>query len=267
MGIKPGWILLGLLVLLSFYQCSQITNLRSQVTDLRNAQEEAAQRPSTQAAATSPAPEPERPTPRTQPAQPPRPAGQTLTFRSPLPGACAPRSDTNLPGATRTYRRGVNPGVVFTSDDACIPVRFGTAVLAAAGGEVIRAETGFQELSAAQFRALLRAVVGGANPEQMNRLRGREVWVRHTGGAVTIYAHLSSIAPGIRVGSKVEAGQWIGRVGNSGLEDGVNGTRDNARLLFELWNGQPDRGQFFGSGTTPAQTRARVSQRFGLVAP
>ena len=264
MGIKPGWVLLGLLILLSFYQCSQITTLRTQVASLRNAQEAAQQ----QAAVPTSAPEPERPTPQSPPEPTPTASpNQPLSFRSPLPGACAPRSNTNLPGAARGYRRGSNPGLVFTGDDACIPVRFGTAVLASAPGEVIRAETGFQELSSAEFRALLRAVANGANAEQMNRLRGREVWIRHSDGSTTVYAHLSSIAPNIKVGSKVEAGQWIGQVGNSGLEDSVNGNRDNARLLFELWNGQPDSGRYFGQGTTPAQVRGQVSQRFGLVTP
>jgi peptidoglycan LD-endopeptidase LytH len=254
--------LLGLLILLSFYQCSQITTLRSQVTNLRNAQEVAAEQQP------DPTPEPPTPAPTPQPQPERQPAAiQPLTFRSPLPGACAPRSNANLPGAARTYRRGTNPGLVFTGDDACIPVRFGTAVLAAAPGEVIRAETGFQELSNTEFRALLRAVAGGANAEQMNRLRGREVWIRHSDGSTGVYAHLSSIAPNVKVGSKVEGGQWIGQVGNTGLEDGVNGNRDNARLMFELWSGQPDNGRYFGQGATPAQVRTLVKQRFGLVAP
>ena len=49
---------------------------------------------------------------------------------------------------------------------------------------------------------------------------GRLIEIRHVGGVRTRYAHLSSIAPGIRPGKHVEQGQWIGRVGSSGLSTG-----------------------------------------------
>jgi len=49
---------------------------------------------------------------------------------------------------------------------------------------------------------------------------GRLVEIRHRNGITTRYGHLSSIAPGIRPGRHVEQGQWIGRVGSSGLATG-----------------------------------------------
>ena len=49
---------------------------------------------------------------------------------------------------------------------------------------------------------------------------GRLIEIRHAGDVRTRYAHLSSIAPGIRPGKHVEQGQWIGRVGSSGLSTG-----------------------------------------------
>lgn len=49
---------------------------------------------------------------------------------------------------------------------------------------------------------------------------GRLVEIRHRNGITTRYAHLSAIAPGIRAGRHVEQGQWIGRVGSSGLATG-----------------------------------------------
>lgn len=51
---------------------------------------------------------------------------------------------------------------------------------------------------------------------------GRMVELRHTGGIRTRYAHLSSIAPGIRPGKHVEQGQFIGRVGATGLATGTH---------------------------------------------
>ncbi len=49
---------------------------------------------------------------------------------------------------------------------------------------------------------------------------GRMVEIRHTRGIQTRYAHLSSIAAGIRVGARVDQGQVIGRVGSTGLSTG-----------------------------------------------
>ena len=49
---------------------------------------------------------------------------------------------------------------------------------------------------------------------------GRIVEIRHTHGIQTRYAHLSSIAAGIRVGARVDQGQVIGRVGSTGLATG-----------------------------------------------
>lgn len=49
---------------------------------------------------------------------------------------------------------------------------------------------------------------------------GRAVEIRHMNGIRTRYAHLSSIAPGVRAGARVDQGQVIGRVGSSGLSTG-----------------------------------------------
>jgi murein DD-endopeptidase MepM/ murein hydrolase activator NlpD len=49
---------------------------------------------------------------------------------------------------------------------------------------------------------------------------GRMVRVRHAGGYQTAYLHLSSFAPGLRVGLRVDQGDLIGRVGTSGASTG-----------------------------------------------
>jgi murein DD-endopeptidase MepM/ murein hydrolase activator NlpD len=49
---------------------------------------------------------------------------------------------------------------------------------------------------------------------------GRMVRVRHAGGYQTAYLHLSSFAPGLRVGARVTQGDFIGRVGSSGTATG-----------------------------------------------
>lgn len=49
---------------------------------------------------------------------------------------------------------------------------------------------------------------------------GRCVRIRHQGGIVSIYGHLSAITPGLRSGGAVHIGEVIGRVGSSGLSTG-----------------------------------------------
>lgn len=49
---------------------------------------------------------------------------------------------------------------------------------------------------------------------------GRMVEIRHANGITTRYGHLSAIAAGIRAGAAVAQGQYIGRVGSTGLATG-----------------------------------------------
>ncbi|NBJ10635.1 M23 family metallopeptidase [Microvirga arsenatis] len=49
---------------------------------------------------------------------------------------------------------------------------------------------------------------------------GRRVEIQHTNGYVTAYSHMSSFAKGIAPGRRVQQGQVIGYVGNSGLSTG-----------------------------------------------
>jgi murein DD-endopeptidase MepM/ murein hydrolase activator NlpD len=49
---------------------------------------------------------------------------------------------------------------------------------------------------------------------------GRRVELQHTNGYVTAYSHMSSFAKGITPGKRIQQGQVIGYVGNSGLSTG-----------------------------------------------
>lgn len=48
---------------------------------------------------------------------------------------------------------------------------------------------------------------------------GKHVYVKN-GNLLMIYAHLSSFNPNLRVGQRINEGDWIGRVGNTGNSDG-----------------------------------------------
>ena len=179
-------------------------------------------------------------------------------YRLPLPGACLPSRPENLPGAPRPYRKGVSAGFVFVNGDACVPVVRGMGVVAAQAGEVVRVEEAYQELSPEAWQALLERVREGASPEDMDLLRGLEVHVRHPDGRTSVYAHLQAPYPGLRVGDRVSRGDPIGYLGNTGLRGGA------PRLLFEVWEGEPDRSAFLFQGLDQEELLRRAKAFFSV---
>jgi len=118
----------------------------------------------------------------------------------------------------------------------------------------------YSELSPEAWQQLLSEVAAsGATDEQLNRLRGRQIWLRTGDGTILRYGHLSSIADGLLVGQDVYRGQVVGYVGNSGTEDGNAGTRRGARLHFEVW---PNEDSFFGQDLSPAELRQAAADLF-----
>lgn len=179
----------------------------------------------------------------------------------PIPGVGLPRTDANLPGAERSYRKGVSQGFDFVDGDVAVPVVYGAAVLAAAPGQVVRADTAYAEMDPRAWQVLLDDVTAGANDEQLDQLRGRQLWIRTADGTTLRYGHLSGIAPGLVVGRSVQRGQVIGFVGNSGTDDGIAGSRDSARLRFELWF-EGDEAGFLGEGLTADEVRLTAASLF-----
>ena len=177
----------------------------------------------------------------------------------PIAGAGLPRSADYLPGAARAYRKGVSQGFVFTGSDSGVNVPFGTPVLAAADGEIVKLDASFKEATVPEFLKLLTDVKNGASDNDLERLRGRQVWLKHSNGTVTRYGHLSKIAPRISFANPVKRGDVIGFVGNSGTLEGARGNKGNAWLLFEVWLA-PDR--FLGLGLKPSEVRVQAAKLF-----
>jgi murein DD-endopeptidase MepM/ murein hydrolase activator NlpD len=123
------------------------------------------------------------------------------------------------PGPGKTAARGGAPFVMHNGVDLVAPT--GTPVLAAASGTVV-----------------------GAAP---NAGYGNWIRLQHAHNVATVYGHLSAFAPGISAGTKVERGEVIGFVGNTGRSTG-------AHLHFEVINN----GQAIDPMTFPRTKRARL---------
>lgn len=176
----------------------------------------------------------------------------------PVPGARVPTDAAHLPGAERAYRAGVSEGFVFWPDGAGVPMAYGTPVIAAGAGEVVRVDEPYVELDPTAWDALIAAVTGGADERELDALRGRQVWIRLDDGRVLRYGHLAGVRPGLAVGQRVGRGRVIGYVGNSGTPDGVAGRTSQPRLHFEIRDGDG----FVGQGLDPDGVRLLAASLF-----
>ena len=124
------------------------------------------------------------------------------------------------PGPGKSAGRGGASFLMHNGVDLLAPA--GTPVLAAASGTVV-----------------------GAAP---NAGYGNWVRIEHAQNVATVYGHLSAFAPGIAAGAKVQRGQVIGFVGNTGRSTGPH-------LHFEVINN----GQAIDPMAFPRTRRARLA--------
>ena len=240
--IKPGWYLLLILLLYSILMTTLLARSNRMLREARTLPTETTQ--------VEVLPEPNELENEAAP--------EGLWF--PIMGAQLPQDPSFLPNARRAYRQGVSQGFDFYGEDAGIPIPYGTPVIAAADAAVTRVDDDYRELEPEAWRTLLAEVArSGAEEEQLDSLRGRQVWLRTDDDITLRYAHLSGIAEGLEVGDRVYRGQVIGFVGNSGTDDGVAGNTRGARLHFEVW--QPD-GTFVGDGLDEEAVRATANTLF-----
>ena len=160
----------------------------------------------------------------------------SLKLILPCDGVSVPRRTMRLPNAPRDYRSGIHRGIDFFAN-------WGTEVRAVAKGFVIRADHNYQEYPA-DFRVKLlksSTKVGHTPSDIFNRvLLGKAIFLDHGFDLVpgfrviTIYAHLSSIDNNIVGGAEIEAGQIIGKTGNTGTRPSTLGTKNEAHLHWEM---------------------------------
>jgi murein DD-endopeptidase MepM/ murein hydrolase activator NlpD len=141
------------------------------------------------------------------------PASALQGFAVPV-GYTLPDEPELLPGSAREYRGGFHEGIDF-------PLSFEMPVSAAKAGKIVRIDSEYVEWSVdEQIHGEDAGFKLGYTPAPvLDKLRGRQVWIDHGRGVVTRYAHLGSVEL-FSVGSIVEQGTVIGRVGNSGTKAG-----------------------------------------------
>jgi murein DD-endopeptidase MepM/ murein hydrolase activator NlpD len=186
------------------------------------------------------------------------PAG--VGFVMPIEGACLPNSEDLMPNAAREYRAGIHEGVDFFAGFNCATVLEGTPVMAAKAGTVIRADHRFVEMTKEELDALLARskAQGFTDPEGLDKFRGRQVWIDHGNGVVTRYCHLSAIPTAMQPGAKVQAGDLVGYVGDSGTPEAVTAPGTEIHLHFEIRVGD----SFLGAGLDNELVRQLYQQAF-----
>lgn len=193
----------------------------------------------------------------------PQVLGRLPALSMPIEGASLTSRDFQMPGAPRHYRLGIHEGIDFYGHTVGAAIDNQTTVHAIADGVVIRALIGYDGLSARQADAWNAEShqLGYTPDDVLDGYRGRQIWIDHGDGLISRYAHLSSIAPGIKEGTQVTQGQTIATVGNSGTPASVNSDTYDVHLHMELWIASDSAstegvGHYIGQFMRPIETRA-----------
>lgn len=151
------------------------------------------------------------------------PSGSTAGYIENLK-LCKKTSISNAPAADRSGRiigytpfknvRGVN--LAIAPVDACLSSGFGPRQ-----GGAGSLHKGI-DLYTGDRRAVVAAASGRIVDVGKKRGFGQTILIRHRNGVTTRYAHLSGFASNIREGARVNAGQVIGRTGNTGNATAVH---------------------------------------------
>lgn len=245
--LKPGWYVL---LILFVYAVVASVGWRSEVVELRQLRLGVAGAESVGPAAAG--------ADAASTATAPPPMAGDVGLWLPVPGARIPSDDDHLPGAPRAYRRGTSEGFVFWPESSGAFIGYGTPAIATGPGRIVRVDEVYTELDVEDWEALLADVADGATESELDRLRGRQVWIELDDGRVARYGHLADVRAGLAVGQRVGRGRVIGFVGNSGTLDGVLERTSNARLHFELRDGDG----YVGADLDPDGVRLLASSLF-----
>jgi murein DD-endopeptidase MepM/ murein hydrolase activator NlpD len=184
----------------------------------------------------------------------------------PINGATFSLSDAHLPGAPREHRSGTHQGFDFSNGSSGRPLPPNAMVVAVATGEIIRIDREYTAPPAEALRywAEIADSPGDVGRYALDQLRGRQVWIRHEGGHVSRYAHLSSLNSELAPGDTVEQGQPLGQTGNSGMPPTEEQPEPTPHLHFELWSANGSR--YLGKDLGMFETHRLISRVFGTEA-
>lgn len=102
-----------------------------------------------------------------------------------------------------------------------------------------------------EVRAAYHGIVVDVSPDGTRSGYGNTVIIRHPDGTLSLYAHMKSFGPGIKVGASVPAGAVVGYVGNTQAPK----TKDmRPHLHFEVLKSEITwQGKVVANSTTPTR--------------
>lgn len=144
---------------------------------------------------------------------------------SPVPGASISTRESHLPGAPRAYRNGYHEGIDWYSGTSGRVIDINTPIVSVADGVVVRADVDYVEMEREEREEYLSwsGQLTDTPTFILDKLRGRSVWVQYDHGVMVRFVHLSRIEEGIAVGERIQRGDTLGYVGNSGTSFAING--------------------------------------------
>lgn len=151
-----------------------------------------------------------------------------------------PNENSSYPNAPRNYRGGKHAGLdIYHYHSKAfykpIEVDMNTPVHAAKDGVIIRADHEYKPFTRDEW--INHANYYKTHPRTFVKrsFGGIQVWIDHEDGVVTTYNHLSRIDDKIKEGVRVNRGERIGWIGNSGLIGEAEGKDYGVHLHFEIW--------------------------------
>lgn len=163
-----------------------------------------------------------------------------MGFSFPVKNGFLPDGDSSYPNSSRAYRGGKHVGLDIYychEEDSFKPIKVTrkTPVIAVADGTIIRADWDYKPMTLKEWQNQSNYFQNHPRTFVKRSFGGIQVWIDHGNGVVTTYNHLTRIESGIKKGSKVNRGDTIGYVGNSGLKRASYGSDDGLHLHFEVW--------------------------------
>jgi len=147
------------------------------------------------------------------------------------------RNDSSIyPGAPRYYRHGIHRGFDFSDREDGSIAGLNEPIKAVYPGIVVNIKNGYQLYSEKFKFEMYRKLTNENNYTDdifLDFFRGNQVYIANE-NFLFIYAHLNKVNPDLKIGDKVDRGDIIGFMGNTGVE--YMGTRPHLHLEIYINN-------------------------------